>query len=809
MVGAWGFDAGSGTTTADQSGNGNTGSLSGATWSTTGKYGNALSFNGTNAYVSVPDSNSLDLTTGMTLEGWVRPASGRRMADADRQGTARRPRLRALRQHRPEQAAIPGHGRGHGAPARRDRRRPGRAWTHLAATYDGTTQRLYANGTQVAQLAVSGAITTSTSPLKIGGNAIWGEWFNGLIDEVRVYNRALTPAEITSDMNTPITSPDGIPPSAPGTLSATGGSARPAELGSGDGQRGLVRYNVHRSTTAGFTPSSANRIAQPTGTSYTDTVAAGTYYYKVTAEDALGNIGAASNEASTTVVTDTFAPTAPTSLTAGVAGGTVNLSWSAATDNVGVTRYNLHRGTTSGFTPSVANRIAQPTGIDLRRLWTRDRKLLLQGHRRGRRRQHRPCIQRGYRDRRRRYRPHGARRPCSLRLRQHRQPRLDGRYRQCRRHPLQPPPRHDERLHTVDGKPDRPAHRPELCRPEPASGSYFYKVTAEDAAGNIGPVSNTASGTVLDTTPPTVSITAPVSGATVSATTTLTANASDNGSVGGVQFKLDGANLGAEDTTAPYSISWDTFASSNGPHNLSAVARDGGGNTTTATTVPVTVQNTASAGLVGAWAFDEASGTTAADQSGKGNNGTLTNATWISGGKFNNALSFNGTNAWVTVPDAATLDLTTGMTVEAWVKPGVTGNWRTAVVKEQPGNLVYGIYANTSANRPEAEVFVGGATSSIVGPSALPTGSWSHLAATYDGTTLRLYVDGAQVAQLAVSGSILTSNSPVRIGGNGVWPRVVQRLDRRSAHLQPCALARQRSRRTWPGASRPTRRGRR
>ena len=96
-----------------------------------------------------------------------------------------------------------------------------------------------------------------------------------------------------------------------------------------------------------------------------------------------------------------------------------------------------------------------------------------------------------------------------------------------------------------------------------------------------------------------------------------------------MQFKLDGANLGAEDTTAPYSISWDTFASSNGPHNLSAVARDGGGNTTTATTVPVTVQNTASAGLVGAWAFDEASGATAADQSGKGNNGTQTNATWI------------------------------------------------------------------------------------------------------------------------------------------------------------------------------------
>ena len=64
----------------------------------------------------------------------------------------------------------------------------------------------------------------------------------------------------------------------------------------------MTEYNVHRSTTAGFTPSAANRIAQPTGTSYTDTgLAAGIYYYKVTAEDAAGNVGPASNEASAAV----------------------------------------------------------------------------------------------------------------------------------------------------------------------------------------------------------------------------------------------------------------------------------------------------------------------------------------------------------------------------------------------------------------------------------------------------------------------------------------------------------------------------
>ena len=79
LVAAYGFDAGTGTTTADQSGNGNNGTVSNTTWSTTGKFGNALSFNGTNSSVTVPDSSSLDLTTGMTIEAWVNPAARRRL----------------------------------------------------------------------------------------------------------------------------------------------------------------------------------------------------------------------------------------------------------------------------------------------------------------------------------------------------------------------------------------------------------------------------------------------------------------------------------------------------------------------------------------------------------------------------------------------------------------------------------------------------------------------------------------------------------------------------------------------------------
>ena len=77
-------------------------------------------------------------------------------------------------------------------------------WTHLAVSYDGTTLRLYVNGVQAGSRALTGPIAASTGSLRIGGNAVWGEYFKGLIDEVRVYNRALSAGEIQLDMVTPI-----------------------------------------------------------------------------------------------------------------------------------------------------------------------------------------------------------------------------------------------------------------------------------------------------------------------------------------------------------------------------------------------------------------------------------------------------------------------------------------------------------------------------------------------------------------------------------------------------------------------------
>src|SRR5947208_658676 len=124
-----------------------------------------------------------------------------------------------------------------------------------------------------------------------------------------------------------------------------------------------------------------------------------------------------------------------------------------------------------------------------------------------------------------------------------------------------------------------------------SNGSHTLTAVARDAAGNRTTSAAVTVTVFNDTTPPTVSITSPVSGATVGGTTSVTANASDNVGVVGVQFLFDGANLGAEDTTAPYSVSWNTTTASNGSHTLTAVARDAAGNRTTSAPVTVTVFN--------------------------------------------------------------------------------------------------------------------------------------------------------------------------------------------------------------------------
>jgi hypothetical protein len=206
LVAAYGFNEGLGLTANDASGTGNNGALAGPVWNAAGRFGQALSFDGINDWVTVPDANSLDLTTGLTVEAWVRPTdlSGWRTVVIKEIGGGEAYTLYASEGSVPV-AYINVSG---------DLDAPGttsltlNTWTHLAATYDNAALRLYVNGSQVGSRALTGSIIPTSGPLRIGGNAPFAEFFKGLIDEVRVYNRALSPAEIQQDMDTPI---DGAP----------------------------------------------------------------------------------------------------------------------------------------------------------------------------------------------------------------------------------------------------------------------------------------------------------------------------------------------------------------------------------------------------------------------------------------------------------------------------------------------------------------------------------------------------------------------------------------------------------------------
>jgi hypothetical protein len=199
-----------------------------------------------------------------------------------------------------------------------------------------------------------------------------------------------------------------------------------------------------------------------------------------------------------------------------------------------------------------------------------------------------------------------------------------------------------------------------------------------------------------------------------------------------------------------------------GPHTLTATS--GSLSATAAITV-----SAAPSGLVAAYAFSETSGNAVIDASGSGNNGTLSGATRTTSGKYGRALSFDGTNDRVNIPDSSSLDLTDGVTMEAWVRPSSLGGWDTVVLKEQPGNLVYALYANTGPGPASGEIETTAGYFTQYATGALPLNTWTHLAMTYDGTTLRLYINGAEVGSRPVSGSVVTSSSALRIGGNAVW----------------------------------------
>jgi len=361
LVAAYAFNEGAGATVTDASGNNNTGTISGAVWVPSGvpsgggvDFGMALEFNGTNSQVTVPHSASLDLTTAMTLEAWLSPVSA--LPDEWRVVVAKDDAGYFLYATTDPQNSPAGGGFLSGgasiitqAPAELTVGE----WTHLAVTFDGATVRLYVNGNQVASQAnPPTSFLPTNSTLHIGGLG-GGVGFAGLIDEVRIYNKALIMTEIKADMTKPI-SPDVSPPTRPAALTAIGATALQINLAwsASTDNVSVSSYQVERCLGAACVK--FVEVATATGTTYVDTTSLlpeTTYRYQVRAVDAAGNLSTPSNIANaSTLASGTILPTAPGGLTAVAASTTaqIDLSWGLSTTAPAVYIQSVGQGINAG-----------------------------------------------------------------------------------------------------------------------------------------------------------------------------------------------------------------------------------------------------------------------------------------------------------------------------------------------------------------------------------------------------------------------------------------------------------------------------
>ncbi|MGH2898492.1 MAG: LamG-like jellyroll fold domain-containing protein, partial [Solirubrobacteraceae bacterium] len=645
--------------------------------------------------VRVASSPSLNLTTGMTLAAWIRPAATQSGWRTIMQRQVDAYFLNASNDAGPLRPAGGGTFAGSTQYLSGPTANPVNAWTYQAITYDGMTMRLYINGAQVATRAQSGAIQTTSNPLWIGGNQPYGEFFQGLIDEARVYNRALTQTEIQTDMNSPLvaTAPDTTPPSTPAGLNATasGGSQVNLTWTASTDNVGVSGYRVERCQGSGC--ANFAEVGTPTTTSFTDTGLAGstTYRYRVRASDLAGNLSPYSTiaDSTTAAAADTTPPTAPTALAVtAVSTSRLDLSWTAATDNVGVVEHRVERcqgtnctswaqvGTTA--TTSFSNTGLAANTVYRFRVRAADAAGNVGAY---------SAIASGRTLAADTTAPSA---PTGLTATAASTTRIDLGW-----------------TASTDNV-GVTGYRVERCQGSTCTNyaeigttsttsysdtgllpgtAYRYRARATDAAGNLSTYSAIATATtpnVPDTSPPTTpsGLTATPSG---SFQVDLAWTAStDNVAVTGYRVeRCEGTGCTAfAEIAAPTGTSYsDTSVAGLTTYRYRVRAADSSQNLSGYSGVAEATTAGSSAtppGLVGAWAFEEGSGTTTADVSGNGNVATITGATWSAAGRYGSALSFNGTSNIVRVASSPSLNLTTGMTLAAWIRPAATqSGWRT------------------------------------------------------------------------------------------------------------------------------------
>ena len=678
LIAGYPFEEGTGSTVLDLSGNGNNGTLAGgAGRNLSGETGEAIEFNGADSSISL---DTLDITTPtMSIALWFKPddfgtSDARLISKANgTSGSAHYWMISTLStagQHKLRFRLKTDNG-GTSTLIGNTALIPG-VWTHVTATYDGVTMKLFQNSIEVGSLAKTGTISTSSSiEAWIGANPGNTRYFDGLIDDVRIYGEALDGATIQDIVAGSLPLIDGggnntdtESPTSPSNLTAQPTAAQ-VDLNwtAATDNVGVALYRISiDGTEAGTT---ATTSYQATGLN-----AGQNYSFSVIAEDTSGNQSTAATTTATTLTTsDTVAPSVPTGLTlTSATADAVDINWTASIDDQGtVASYRVFRddveigtSTTTTYTDSTVQ----------------------------------------------------------------------------------------------------------------AEQSYLYTVAAIDDSGNESSQStalsvDTPAIVVSDTTPPTVPTGLTLSNATAtSVSINWTVSTDTQGTVVLYHILRDGIEIG---TSAVASYTDNTVASDT-TYIYTATAEDNAGNESSASSglsvdTPAVPPTTGGPQLIAGYPFEESTGLSVLDLSGNGNNGTLAGgAVRNLSGETGEAIEFNGADSSISL---GTLDITTPtMSIALWFKPDDFGTSDARLISKANGTggsahfWMISTISQSGQNRLRFRLKTeNGGTSTLIGNTALIPGVWTHVTATYDGVTMKLFQNSIEVGSLAKTGAISTSSS--------------------------------------------------
>lgn len=799
LIAAYPMNDGSGTAAIDISGNSHNGALvNGPTWAT-GKYGQGVNLDGTNDYINIADHNNFTLspTESYTWSGWVKNNSFREWSTVWSQ-TIDGNNFFYFYAHTssdpdggPVTNGVSVYWWANGGTNKLSAHSNNNVlttgqWSYVAVTYDATQPQnnrfsIYVNGVDVtnrSDVSSSGTLPAiNPTNIRIGSNQPFGEYLSGAVDEFRFYRRQLTITEIQSDMNTSL-APDITDPVVSVTAPAAGNVSGTVNVTANATDN--VAVTGVQFLLNGVNLGPEDLVAPYTVSWNTTTVPNGNYTLTARARDAAGN-NATSAPVLVTVsnAVDITAPTVSiTDPAAGQVLGTVNVAANAA-DNVGVVGVQfLLNGVNLG-----SEDLSAPYTVSWNTLLSTNGSYTLTARARDAAGNSTvsagvvvtvnndltdPVVSITA--------PAAGTVADIVSINASATDNVGVAGVQFK-------------VNGVDlGSEDFVApYTTSWNTMSVANGNYTLTAVARDAAGNT----TTSAGVVVtvfnapDTQAPAVAITAPAAG-NVTLTVNVSANASDNVGVTGVQFQLNGVNLGSEVLTAPYNFSWNTLTVPNGTYSLTAVARDAAGNTATSSAVSVIVNNNTN--LIASINFNEGAGTLAADISGNSHNGTLTSGPTWGTGKYGQGVNLDGTNDYVNIADHNnfTLDPAQSYTWSAWIRNNNFNEWSTVWSQTVNNSNFFYFYAHTSSdpdggpvtNGISAYWWVNGGSGKLSVHSnnnVLTAGQWSHVTVTYNAAQSQnnrftIYVNGVDVtargdvASVGTIGAINPAN--IRIGSN-------------------------------------------